>query len=33
MEFIEDGSLAQIIERFGRLPASLVGMYTLQVII
>jgi len=31
MEFVENGSLSQIIKKFGRLSESLVGLYTLQV--
>ena len=30
MEFVENGSLSQIVKRFGRLNESLVGIYTLQ---
>ena len=32
MEFVENGSLASIVKRYGRLPESLTGMYTLQVL-
>jgi len=32
MEFVENGSLSQIVKRFGRLNESLVGIYTLQVL-
>lgn len=30
MEFVENGSLSQIVKKFGRLNESLVGLYTLQ---
>mmetsp|Transcript_71417 Transcript_71417/g.118681 ORF Transcript_71417/g.118681 Transcript_71417/m.118681 type:complete len:1176 (-) Transcript_71417:366-3893(-) len=32
MEFVENGSLSQIVKKFGRLNESLVGLYTLQVL-
>ena len=33
MEFVENGSLASIVKRYGRLPESLAGMYTLQALV
>ena len=32
MEFVENGSLSNILRKFGRLPEALVSMYTLQVL-
>ncbi|GAA5906712.1 hypothetical protein JCM6882_003280 [Rhodosporidiobolus microsporus] len=32
LEFCENGSLSAIIKKFGRIPESLVGLYTLQVL-
>lgn len=32
LEYCENGSLSAIIKKFGRIPESLVGLYTLQVL-